>query len=541
MIFLIIIYIVILLAFFYANYYRGHRTLHMLQQNLYNENNRYLKWVLKNLNDFISLDIFAIGISLIGIFVIYDLKIPSMVGMLIISIILFMVGAISHNVIIKDQNKKKLVITARIKRLIFTTSIIYLIPIVMIGLNTDNTYIGWMVILIESILLYLNRIVILIAMLINMPLERIVYIHYRNKAQRKLKKMSNLKVIGITGSYGKTSSKNILADILNVNYNAFPTPRNLNTFNGLIMTINNDMDKFTDVLIAEMGAYVRGEIKGLCKLVKPKYGILTKIGTAHLESFGSQENIQKAKFELIESLPKDGFGILNGDDPLQLNYDLKNDVKIIWIGIDNKDVDIYATNIKCSNKGTEFDVVFKGNKEKYHFETRLLGKHNVYNILAGVACGREFGIDIDDLIHAVKGVKPVEHRLELKKLGNFYQIDDAYNSNPVGAANACEILGMMPGMKIVVTPGMIELGEKEDEYNKKFGEQIAKVADEVILIGEKKTKPIKEGLLRKGFDKDKIIVFNDVREAYPYIGELARKEEVYALFENDLPDTFNEK
>ena len=122
-------------------------------------------------------------------------------------------------------------------------------------------------------------------------------------------------------------------------------------------------------------------------------------------------------------------------------------------------------------------------------------------------------------------------------------IDDAYNSNPTGAENACKVLGMMPGIKIVVTPGMIELGDKEDEYNKTFGTQIAEVADYVVLIGEKKTKPIKEGLLEKKFDKDKIIVFNDVREAYPFIGTIAsnNKKEVYALFENDLPDTYNEK
>ena len=120
-------------------------------------------------------------------------------------------------------------------------------------------------------------------------------------------------------------------------------------------------------------------------------------------------------------------------------------------------------------------------------------------------------------------------------------IDDAYNSNPIGAENACKILGMMPGTKIVVTPGMIELGKDEDKYNKEFGKQIAEVADYVILIGEKRTKPIKEGILEKGFDKDKIVVFNDVRDAYPFIGEKAKKEDVYALFENDLPDTFNEK
>ena len=538
---IIIAYLIFIISLFYATYYRSKRTMHMLQQNLYNENNRYLKWLLKNITDLFSIDIFNIGICLIGLFVIYDLELISVIGIIFISIIISAVGLFTYKHIINDQNKKSLVVTSRIKRLIFTTFIIYLIPFILLGLNIDNRYIGWLVILIESILFYLNRIIIFIAMLINMPIEKIIYLYYKNKAQKKLKSMTNLKIIGITGSYGKTSSKNILSEILNVKYNAFPTPKNLNTFNGLIMAINNYMDIFTDVFIAEMGAYVKGEINGLCKLIKPKYGILTKIGTAHLESFGSQENIQSGKFELIESLPSDGFGILNGDDELQLNYKIKNNVKIIWIGIDNDNVDVRATNIKCSSKGTEFDVIFKNDKKQYHFETKLLGKHNVYNILASIACGKEFGIGIDDLIHAVKGVNPIEHRLEIKKVINFYQIDDAYNSNPVGAKNACEILGMMPGKRIVVTPGMIELGEKEDEYNRIFGEQISKVADLVILIGEKKTKPIKEGLLKKGFDKDKIIVFNDVREAYPYISIIAAKEEVYALFENDLPDTYNEK
>ena len=215
--------------------------------------------------------------------------------------------------------------------------------------------------------------------------------------------------------------------------------------------------------------------------------------------------------------------------------------RVVWIGIKNEDADVRATNIKCSNKGTSFDVIFKGDPKKYSFETRLLGNHNVYNILSGIACGREFGIEIDDLIQAVKNVHPVEHRLELKKINDFYMIDDAYNSNPVGAKNAVQVLGMMPGLKVVVTPGMIELGKKEDEYNRIFGEQIAEVADYVVLIGEQKTKPIKEGLLTKGFDKDKIVVYNDVRDAYPFIGTLKKDKEVYALFENDLPDTYNEK
>lgn len=512
----------------------------MLQQNLYNENNRYLKWVFRNNKQFLDLDLIFILISLIGLFVLYDLTRLSIILLFLLSASALLLANLWRMRLAKDQNKKPLVITKRVRRLIVTTSILYLLPVIYLFVYYNNQQFVWLMITIFSIMIVLNPFIVIVANIINFPIERGVYHYYKHMAQSKLKSMHNLKIIGITGSYGKTSSKNILSDILNIKYNALPTPKNLNTYNGLIMTVNNHLTKFNDIFIAEMGAYVKGEIKGLCKLVKPKYGILTKIGTAHLESFGSEQNIIDGKFELIESLPSDGFAVLNGDDPKQVSYKLKNKVKILWIGIDNSDVDVRAINIKCSNRGTEFDVLFPNDDQKYHFQTRLLGNHNVYNILAGLAFGYEFGISIPELQQAVKGVKPVEHRLELKKLGNFYQIDDAYNSNPVGAANAVKVLAMMPGVKVVVTPGMIELGEKEVEYNKIFGEQIANVADYVVLIGENRTKPIKEGLLAKGYDKDKIVVFNDVRDAYPFIGELAVKKEVYALFENDLPDTYNE-
>lgn len=517
--------------------FKSKRNLHMLQQNLYNENNRYIKWIIKNYKQFFEIDLLILLLSVIGL--ILNNKISNI--LLIVMAILIIVLAISiRNRIINDQNKKPLVITKRVKRIIFTNTILYLIPIVLLFINYSNFKLVWLFILIYTIMIYLNNIVVYIACIINLPVESLITLKYKLSAIKKMNNINDLKVIGITGSYGKTSSKNVLNSILNVKYNTFASPRNLNTPKGLMTTINNDMDKFTEIFIAEMGAYKRGEVKELCDFVHPKYGIITRIGTAHLESFGSQENIQKGKMELIESLPKDGFGVLNKDDALQVSYKRKNDVRIIWIGIDEDDVDVRATNIKCSDKGTSFDVIFKDDDKKYHFETKLLGKHNVYNILAALACGREFKIDIKDLQDSVRGLKPVEHRLELKKIGNFYQIDDAYNSNPVGAKNALDVLDMMPGIKVVVTPGMIELGKKEEELNRIFGEQISKVADYVVLVGEKKTEPIKEGLLNKKFDKDKIIVLNDVRKAYTFVMNLVDDKDVYALFENDLPDTYNE-
>ena len=288
-----------------------------------------------------------------------------------------------------------------------------------------------------------------------------------------------------------------------------------------------------------MGAFKVGEIATTCKLVKPKYGILTTIGEAHLESFGSRENIQKGKFELIESLPSDGIGILNGDDPYQRSYKLKNDCKVLWIGIDSDDVDLKATNIKLSGEGTTFDCIFKGDKKKYTFTTKLLGKHNVYNILAAILLGHELGMSIDELKRGVSSVKTIEHRLELKPYGTNYIIDDAYNSNPVGSKMALDVLGLMDGIKIVVTPGMIELGEKQYEANYKFGEYISEVADYVILVGKNQTKPIYDGLKNKKYNKDNIYIINDVKEAFPIMNKLSTKK-TYILLENDLPDLFNE-
>lgn len=523
-----------------CNIVKGKKSLHMLQQNLYNENNRYLKWIFRNKSQVFTFDLIVIFLTAIGAFVVFDLTHLSTILLFLCFTIYGVISLLLFHRLEAEKTKKPLVITARIKRLIITLSILYLSPVLLLFFSNDQLQLRWISLFILSVMTSFHYFIVYIAKVLNYPVERMVYHYYEHKAKSKLKSMTNLKVIGITGSYGKTSSKNILSDILNIKYIARPTPKNLNTEYGLMITINNHLDKFDEIFIAEMGAYKRGEIKALCDMVHPRYGILTRIGTAHLESFGSEENIQAGKFELIESLPMDGIGVLNRDDPKQVSYPLKNQCKILWIGIENKDVDVYASNIRCSSKGTTFDVQFKGDKKKYTFETRLLGNHNVYNILAALALGNAFHISMKDLQQAVKMVKPIEHRLELKRIGNFYQIDDAYNSNPVGAKSALDVLSMMPGLKVVVTPGMVELGEKEEELNGIFGEQIADVADYVVLIGKQKTKPIYDGLKKKNYDMDKVIIFNDVRDAYPFVQGLKGKEEVYALFENDLPDTYNE-
>ena len=227
------------------------------------------------------------------------------------------------------------------------------------------------------------------------------------------------------------------------------------------------------------------------------------------------------------------------DDELQVNYKLKNKVKVLWIGIDNKTADVYATDIKLSNLGMEFNVVFKDNKENCFFRTKLLGRANIYNILAAIMLGNYLGMSLEELQRGVEKVKPIEHRLELKKYLNINIIDDAYNSNPVGAKMALEVLNMMNGKKIVVTPGMIELADMEYKLNYEFGRQISEVADDVILIGEKQTKPIYDGLIAKNYQEEKIHILDDVKLAFPLMQQLSSKE-TFVLLENDLPDIFNE-
>ncbi len=509
------------------------KAIHMLQQNWYDDDNRYLKWIIHNpYKVFLEIDMFYF-------IIIATIFVPVKTGMIIFGAFYLACIMVSMKYKQKEQVKKPLVVTKRVKRLMVTIGLLYLIPIILMTITFNINMIGYYYLIVGT-LTYLTYFLVMVANVFNRPVERYVFNHFRTSAIKKIKNMSNLDVIGITGSYGKTSSKNILNDILSVKFDVLPTPKNYNTTYGLILSINNYLDKFCEVFIAEMGAFKMGEIKELCDLVKPKYGILTTIGTAHLESFGSMENIQKGKFELIESLPEDGIAVLNKDDELQVNYQIQSKCKKVWIGIDNKEADLYATNIKMSHKGMTFDCVFKGDQNKYNFSTKLLGRPNVYNILAGIALGRELGINIEQLKIGVRKVTSIEHRLELKKYGNINIIDDAYNSNPVGSKMALDVLDLMPGKKIIVTPGMIELGDKQYELNMKFGEYIADVCDEVILVGEEQTKPIYDGLMLKKYNPKRIHIINDVKIAFELMQQL-RDKETYVLLENDLPDIFNEK
>lgn len=504
---------------------RMKKSMHMLQQNFYNNSNRYIKWIFNNkTKSFLTLDLFYLFILLLA----YSIKqIP-----LIMTMFYFFMILLSFHKNRKESVKIALKITARVKRMITTFLIVTCLFIY--GCSYLEEFYAFLLL---GIYASCNNFIVFLVNVINKPIEKCVYYYYFNKAKTKIKDMPRLSVIGVTGSYGKTSSKNILSDILKVKYDTMPTPKNFNTPYGLMITINNHLDKFTEYFIAEMGACEVGQIKELCDFVHPKYGILTTIGVAHLDSFKSEENIQKTKFELIESLPSDGIGILNMDDPKQTFYPLQNNCEIKWISTQNKEADIYASNIKGTSNGMRFDVQFKGSNTKYKLETQLLGSANVYNIMAAILLAKSLGMHMEEITRGVRGIKPIEHRLEMKKMANLHIIDDAYNSNPVGAKMAIETLDLMPGEKIIITPGMIELKEKQYDLNYTFGTQIASVCDLVILVGKHQTKPIYDGLIASKYPEDKIYVFDDVFEAFNIVRS---RKDAYVLLENDLPDLFNE-
>ena len=503
--------------------------LQMLQQNSYNENYFFSKYMLsyfKKEHEAYALKI----IFAICLFLFNEFNKLITIFYFGITIILLVKAYLEFH---KHNNKLPLKFTKRMLRIMSFDYLLFAIIELCLMRSCLTICLG-------ILLLYItfNSLILMIIVWLLKPIEKIIFNRYKKQALNKLSKMNDLKIIGITGSFGKTSTKMILNTILQTTYKGFYTPNSFNTPNGLLMTINQESSIFNEYFIAEMGAKKRGEIKELTDLVHPKYGILTSIGEAHLETFKTIDNICQTKFELIESLPHDGIAILNKDDKYMRDYHLKNDCQVIWIGIDN-DADVMAKNIKMTNKGTTFDIV--SGKEKIKVSTILLGNKNIYNILASVALAKALGVSKEGIVRGVKNIAPINHRLEIKEYQNITIIDDSFNSNPKGAKNALEVLSMMEGDKYIITPGMVEMGEQEAELNFEFGKQISTVCDKVILVGPKQTKPIYEGLMKEKYPEENITVVSSFKEGYNKALELAKNKKTTILIENDLPDSYMEE
>jgi len=373
------------------------------------------------------------------------------------------------------------------------------------------------------------------------PVEERINMGFYLEAQEKVKSREDLKVVGITGSFGKTSTKFILGTILEEKYNVLNTPESYNTTMGLSKVINSELSDEHEVFIAEMGARTQGEIKEAAELCQPEIGVITSVGPVHIETFGNVDTIAKTKYELIEELPADGVAIFNYDnEDIKKLADKTFKEKRLYGLKDIENVDLYAENIVVSELGSSFVLKDKeGNR--VDCTTKLLGEHNIYNILAGASVAKTLGLTFQEISQGISKIEPIPHRLNIIDSGSgLIVIDDAFSSNPVGTKAALKVINQFKeGRKIIVTPGMIELGDMEEEANKEFGNDIAEVCDYAILVGEKRTKPIYQGLIEANYDESNIFVVNTLEEASDQIGKIARPRDV-VLFENDLPDNYTE-
>lgn len=507
------------------------RVLMMMQQNSY-RHERYMRW-LRNSGDTTSF------IRIFGMVALFA-SMASFSNHILGFILIGLFSTASAIYLVTRKYKKPVVWTPRVRRIFGVMSMLSLLIIgsaFCVGLYTTGIEASLFYGIVAAMALYCgSHMIVLAAIIILSPVEMIINRRYYNEAAQILKSMPNLKVVGITGSYGKTSTKHFLHRILSEQYETLMTPGSYNTTLGVIRTVRELMKPYCEVFICEMGAKQVGDIKEICDLVHPHIGIVTAVGPQHLESFKTLENVQATKFELVDALPEDGLAIVNNDFQAIAERTVDN-VKCERYGISNENAEYRATEIKYSVNGTDFKIIGPNIEEQFH--TPLLGECNVSNLVAAVICAIKLGVAIAKIRQAVERIEPVEHRLSIKRTaGGITILDDAFNSNPSGSSMALDVLAMMnTGKRFIITPGMIELGEQQYELNRQFGEKIASSADVAIIVGEYNREAIIDGIKEAENQNLEIVEATSFTQAQQRMLLMAKSGDV-VLYENDLPDTF---
>ncbi len=439
---------------------------------------------------------------------------------------LITLGAIGHfDLLNVKKAKKPLVFTPRVKRLYAVAAVVYFL--ICWALPTK-----WLFPLLLPMWVAL-------AGLLAWPIEKLISELYFRDAQRMLKARPDLIKIGITGSYGKTSVKFILGTMLSEKYQTLVTPSSFNTPMGVTKIIRTKLQPAHQVFVAEMGARHVGDIKEMCRLVHPTYGVLTSVGPQHLDTFKTIERIKKTKYELMDAIPAEGCCFFPDDGAICRElYDKTAKTKRLCCLNDNGTADVWAENVTVSPAGSHFMLCTK--EGSIACETKLLGEHNIQNILLAATVCLHLGLTLRQISRGIARLSPVEHRMQLIPSTGVTIIDDAFNSNPRGAEAALKVIREFLGRRIIITPGMVELGEGEDEFNREFGRKMADCVDVAILVGVKHTQPIAEGLKEAGFAGENIHPVKSLDEAAALLRQIGKAGDV-ALFENDLPDNYSEQ
>lgn len=522
------ILITLLVGLFYL-YVPIKESIHMLQQNRY-QLERYRNWLKQE----IKIKRKDIMRQMFCFLWMYALLVIDQVhhAWNCLLILLCIIAYLCYRSDCKKVYIKKLVFTHRAKRLFFIHSLISLFPMLAIMLwGSFYTLLFFL-----PFLYFFPWIALYFSACIANPLEQWIKESYVKDAKTVLETYDDLVRIGITGSYGKTSVKNIAHAVLSESYYTYMTPHSYNNLMGLTLSIRTQLSKLHQVFVAEMGADHVGEITRLAKFIRPSIGIVTAVGPQHLSTFKNQENILHEKMQLVEHLPMHGYAILNYDNALIRSYEMQHPCHTLTYGIHEKNVDVKAEDIVYSRKGTSFTLLYE--HQRYPMETRLLGEHNVSNVLAAICVGIVMKVEMSKIQSACRHLRYVEHRLELKDMGNYTILDDAYNSNPQGASYALDVLAQMDGHRILMTPGFLDLGKETKQAHENYAKQMVSCADEIILVGKIQTRDIYDTLCALSFPCDHIHICQTTKEAFSLLPSIVADGDC-VLIENDLPDAFN--
>lgn len=375
-------------------------------------------------------------------------------------------------------------------------------------------------------------VIFVLTALIIQPFEILIKKLYIKKACKVLDNFKGIKV-AITGSFGKTSTKNFLTTFLKDRYKVCATPKNFNTPMGLCRTVLENLKPTDEILIIEMGARHEGDIAELMKMAKPQFGILTAVGEQHLQSFGSLEKIKKTKFELCEHMPKSGKVVFDGasDNTKELFQKFSGEKYLVGVSGGC----CYIKDEKFSRKGSRFKIVIDG--EEFKAKTKILGSEMLNDIAVAAYMAYLLGVESEEIIDKISSLIPAPHRLQLIENPFCTIIDDSYNSNLLGAQQACECLKLFKGKKIVVSPGLVEQGDKQYELNYKLGKKIASCCDEFLIMNETNKIALTKGAIAGGMKKQNLHYAYSRKEQAEVLKKLQEKSSV-VLFENDLPDNF---
>ena len=554
----------------------GRFALQTFQQNTY-RTSEYGPWFRANWKKTSSTLLTAVlGVAaiLLSAFV---LPLAIVIGVIALAFTVFVIYY--FNFLRKHLTKKALVYTARVKRLVIADVVLSVIVCAIMlvpGILTGSIFglIGSLTCTL-CLLPPLQLLLVPFAGIIMGPAERSNNQRYIDEARSILEACPDLTVVGITGSYGKTSVKHYLAELLRNRYDVLITPGNFNTTLGVVRTIRERLKPTHEVFLCEMGARHIGDIAEICELVHPTMGIITSIGPAHLETFGGLDAVKAGKFELVDAVlgasATDVAGAVDAADVAStsnaasaadtastagsasasarvfLNFDsepvreqaenrnLAPESFVSYGANERADYRIIAS--ETSQAGTRFTIAAPDG-QTCEYSTKLIGQHNVGNIAGAIAAAHALGVPLDEMRVPVRRLRPVEHRLDLKQNGNATIIDDAYNSNPVGARAALDVLALFDGRKILVTPGMVELGEAQVQLNAEFAAYAANICDDVIVVGSHNRAALLEGLADAGFPQARTHCCSTIQDALHQAFSISASEKRTILMENDLPDIY---